>query len=396
MNLYKAASDYVGVGVNPNVACYLVSLLDNKEDTVDMDEVPTESDTSLEHCAVAVCLCYSSSFSVVKCSTYDRTTPYLAYILRYNSGIRALRLSSANPELEEIGKALRANPNSLLQRLDLSGSDLNNINTVMWLTSGLHHLSQGLQELHLSSCSLRSQAVAFIFKKGLCVNRAMLASLERLSMSDNQFAESGSKAAGTFLKDLVQLPASKLRELRFLRCNLYMKSIIAILGSVKTMSYLDISGNPMIEEDVLTFLQCQARGPAALATLGLSDCNLTVQMLSSVFSHYLKSSSRLQEGSQISLKVAHNTFSVRSLPPPAVAGAYATLSLLDISGCRLTTAQFLHVFRRLSVGDVPIRTLLLDNVLKAEKRMEERLAADELSKFILVSKSIRAVSLAGS
>ena len=160
-------SDYVSTIANSNIALLLSNKLETKDTVLNLDALPTERQDSNEAVAVAACLRGLTSFTHVICTKSPRPVPFVCHALRFSTRITTLRLVSRHSEIEELGRAMKANPSMPLKHLDLSGSSLNNINSVIWLAGGIRLLTSGLEHVNFSNCSLTPKAVAFLINRGL-------------------------------------------------------------------------------------------------------------------------------------------------------------------------------------------------------------------------------------
>jgi hypothetical protein len=135
-------SDYVGLPPNLNIARYLVTKLERNDTHLDLDSLPLEKEGSKEAVPVAACLRGLTCFSTIHSSLSNDVVPFVCYALRsisafsiillrsifsydifslrYSQSISSLRLVSKRADVEELGRAMKANPNMSLQVLSLS------------------------------------------------------------------------------------------------------------------------------------------------------------------------------------------------------------------------------------------------------------------------------------
>ena len=209
-------SDYLSTPPNSNVALYLSTKIASKDHTLDLDALPSEEENSHEAAAVAACLRGLGAFSEVLCTGVPQAVPFICYAMRFSETITHLHLTCHGGEIEELGRAMKANPRMPLTSLDLSGSTFKNINSVIWLAGGLRGLvggggrgrggvvGGGLVNISFRGCGLTPKAVGFLVMRGLVGGGGgkggmgggggVGGRLERLDMSGNEFRASGTKA----------------------------------------------------------------------------------------------------------------------------------------------------------------------------------------------------------
>ena len=412
-------SDYLSATPNSNVALYLSSKIESDDPLLDLDALPTEGEGSNEAAAVAACLRGLGSFSEVRCGVGgEKPVAFVCYTMRFSTSITKLRLVSRRAEVEELGRAMKSNPTMPLRELDLSGSVLNNINSVIWLAGGLRMLAGGLEKVSFANCLLTPKAVAFLLLRGLGANPRGNC-LVSLDLSYNDCQQGGTEAVVQFLKKIStssspsggfstaspmrDSPAGvrsstlssrkkgNLKELRLNGCSLDMKTFLPVLSVLTGLEQLNIGENDMGGCSSLLVSALRER-VFPISKLDLNSCALSPDevlilflfslliyiyiyiyiliylnpfLQVSIITHAFLSSPR-NSSPKFRLKMGNNLLSSSLFPSVPAGGGAWSLEVLDLSNSNLNNRLFSAIVRRLAAPDMRVRTLVLDNSLSSD------------------------------
>jgi len=201
----------------------------------------------------------------------------IAHLLRFNSTLTRIVLASCNLTRDSAASlcdALIANEHPSLTHLDLSGNPFEDKGFVAF-GSCFGQVKHKLQFLGFANCSAGKTGVAALVD-GIAGNETLMLSLVTLDISGNACSGEATTAITKLLAygKITHLVAQGTGLATDALQSCYPKSLLS----------LDISGNQMAKHDVARRLNAFLSNTRDLETLRISNCAITLEILSVLWS----------------------------------------------------------------------------------------------------------------